>query len=47
MLKGNRKGYCTKHSLQVAVAAILGIRSKWMYLDGIVGEEQREREVTT
>ena len=48
MLKGNRKGYCTKHSLQVAVAAILGIRSKWMYLDGIVGDDgHKDREVTT
>ena len=48
MLKGNRKGYCTKHSLQVAVAAILGIKSKWMYLDGIVGDDgQKDQEVTT
>lgn len=48
MLKGNRKGYCTKHSLQVAVASVLGIKSKWMYLDGIINEDHTKgAKVTT
>ncbi len=41
-LKGEETGYVNKHSLQVAIGALIGVNAKWMYLDEIVGDKKKE-----
>lgn len=37
LLRGDILGFVNKHSLQVVIAAIVGINAKWMYANEIVG----------
>ena len=38
-MKGEEDGKTNKHSLQVVLASVLGVKAKWMFLSDIMGQD--------